>query len=135
RTARDLRRVRVAARSLADRPAPPALWESIAPRLAPRSAPSRRRAIELVAAVAAIALVALGVGVAHWFPEDATPVDVRPRYLLLLHDDPALEAAETAAQHEATVAEYSRWAPDLARAGLLYAGDELASDSAWRLER
>lgn len=93
--------------------------------------PSVWRASSLAArATAAVALLAIGMGLGVWItrPQAPQPEDPRAQFVLFLYDDPAVDAARTPEEMQATVDEYKAWAGGLAEAGNLVAGEKLTSE-------
>jgi len=85
------------------------------------------KAIHLSWAFAATLLLAIGVWAGTWVPQegDTATSDSRPVFALMLYEDSRYQAP-AAGMHAERVAEYSAWAGDLARQGLLVDGAELS---------
>lgn len=90
-----------------------------------RTHPNRPAWIGRIAAAALIAVAGFLAG-RFWSPAaGAAPTDLRPRYLLLLHERPG-SAVETPEQSRRVVEEYKAWARRLRAEGKLAGGEKLS---------
>jgi hypothetical protein len=117
----DLRRLVAAARALPERAPEPDPWPGIARALAPATPRARPLVWPLALACAAGVLATLGLFA--WRARGASSIE--PRYLLLVHDSPELEAGLDEVAQAEIAARYARWAHSLGAHFL--DGDELAT--------
>lgn len=123
----------------ADAAPPPAVEQATLARLESEGLirPSvlvRREVVRLLAAAAALAIFATGLGVGRWTLRSgtATPVRSAPRFVLFLYDAPS-EPAMTDAQMQERVSEYRNWAMGLRKRGAEIMGEKLTREREERL--
>ena len=123
----------------ADAAPPPAVEQATLARLRseglvrPRAL-VRGGVLRLLAAAAALAIFATGLGVGRWTLQSgaASPADSTPRFVLFLYDAPS-EPAMTDAQMQERVSEYRNWAIGLRKRGAAITGEKLTRERQERL--